>query len=185
MRRLASSVANTERGMRCYGYYYALASERVYPVYDGSGHSRSIVVIMRGAESLTTCRGANGFSNICRILRNTVSPVLKVKPSSVGLGRLVRHLTGSRMGRIVVTAGSDLRKRAATVCVDGLVGPAKVGIDEVTDKIPMKKSLRCVSRIALLHTLRKHIRLWNCYSSGESSRGRTSLYLGEGRLLLA
>lgn len=116
---------------------------------------------MRGAHSLITCRGAKGCDKICRILRNTVSPVLKVNPGSVQLGRLVIHLRGS-ISRIVVTAGSDLRNRAATVCVDGLVGPAKVGIAQVTDKIPINKSLRCVSRMALLHTLRKEARLWVC-----------------------
>lgn len=158
MRRLTTALMSTEGGMECYGRYYALASGRLYPVYTDRRQSRGAVVIIRGSQSLTTCRGAKGCGNICRMLRNTVSPVLKVKPKSVQLGRLVRHLRKS-ISRIVVTAGSDLRKRAATVCVDGLVGPAKVGIDQVTDNIPINNSLRCVSRIALLHTLRKHATL--------------------------
>lgn len=150
---------STHGGIHCYGRYYALASGSVYPVYDGPSQSRGAVVMIRAPHSLTTCRGAKGCGKICRMLRKTVSPVLKVNPKSVHLGRLVRHLRKS-ISRIVVTAGSDLRNRAATVCVDGLVGPIKVGIDEVTDNIPINNSLRCVSRMALLQTLRKEARLW-------------------------
>lgn len=151
--RLTGTVIATRRGVRRYGVYHGLARSRVYPVYDGRGHSESAVYIIRDPHSIVTFRHARRCHNLCRILRNIVSPVGNVNPSSLAIGRLLLHV-GSDMGRIVVTAGPAMRNRTATVCVDGLLGPVNVGMAELTCNIPMNTSLRCTSRMALVHTLR-------------------------------
>ncbi len=152
-RGFTRTLMGTHEGVQFYSIYRKLASARIYSMYDSAAHSGSIVYIITRTGSVVTFRGVERFSNACRILRNMVSPVSGMAPSSLQVGRLVAHLTSNSIQRVVVTAGPAIRNRTATDCVSHLMGPVNVGMAHLTCNIPINDSLRCTSRFALTHTL--------------------------------
>lgn len=147
--RFISTVTQVGHRIGCYHIYRGVDSARIYPVYSSPQHSTSIVYIIRGIRSILTIRGARRFRKLCRILNNVVSPVSNVKPTSLRVSSLIRHITTKKMGRIVLTLDDAVRNSAAGFCVSHGLTSCPIGLSIVTQNVSIKSRLRCASRIAL------------------------------------
>lgn len=160
IRSFTGSLLDIGGSLRCYDVYNFVARSSPYPVYQSGSHSHSAVLIIRRSRSVVTVRQVRRCRNLCRILRNSVSPDRKAKPVSVGVPTLLGHLRGgARIGRVVITAGTSLSNRAATRCLTGLVGPTNVEIAHLTRKLSTNTGVSCASRMALFETIRNEARV--------------------------
>lgn len=156
MRTFNGTVVALGRRIGCYGIYRGVSSARAYHVYSGPTQSTSAVYIIRDVHSIVTIRTARRCEKLCRILKKIVSPVSNVNPSSLRVRDLIRQIGNNRIGRIVLTLDSAVRKSAAGFCVSHGLSNVSIGLDIVTHNVSVKSRLRCASRIALKHSVVGH-----------------------------